>query len=136
MFHSDERWLTYAEAGQLNGAGSGSDERPDAPTDILRKVRETVEVLLAPIREQLDRERERADQAEQRADRAENRADEEHDRADKAERQLTGVEAELVGARVEAAGLRCKLAARPTPPAPDPPRTRWRRFKAWRRWPA
>ena len=41
--------------------------------DILRMVRETVEVLITPLREQLDHERERADRERDRADQAERR---------------------------------------------------------------
>jgi hypothetical protein len=47
---------------------NSSDERPDSVPDVLRTVRETVELLLAPLREQLDHERARADRAEQRID--------------------------------------------------------------------
>jgi hypothetical protein len=74
---------------------------------MLAAIRETVEVLLTPIREQLDRER---------------------DRADRAEQQLTKVETELVKAQVETVGLRCQIAkAKPADsPKPDPPR--WRRL--------
>jgi hypothetical protein len=79
---------------------------------MLAAIRETVEALMTPIREQLDRERARADRAEQ---------------------QLTAVEAELVEARVEAAGLRCRLEQARPKPAPDSPRSPWRRFLAWRR---
>jgi len=68
------------------------------------------------LREQLDRERHRADTAE---------------------RELAGVEAEHIDARAEAAGLRCQLeTARKPSPATKPPRTRWQRFRPWRRWPA
>ena len=71
---------------------------------LLAAIRETVEVLLTPLREQLDRERARADRAEQ---------------------QLVKVETELLEVRVEAAGLHCQL--KQAKPA-DSPRTGWRRL--------
>jgi hypothetical protein len=62
-----------------------------------------VETLIAPIREQLERERERAESAE---------------------RELEGLQADLVKAHIEAAGLRCQLEQA----RPKPPRTRWGRL--------
>src|SRR3954468_24729602 len=44
------------------------DTRLDAPPDILRTVRETVELLLEPLREQLTIANQRADRAERRID--------------------------------------------------------------------
>ena len=57
------------------GDGRGSDiipdqpnDRPDATSDILRTVSETVELLLEPLREQLTIANQRADRAERRID--------------------------------------------------------------------
>lgn len=94
-----------------NGSRSVADERPDATPDILRTVQATVELLMMPIREQLDRERQRADEERGRADR-------ERERADRAERRITELQSDL------------------NRRTPDPPRTRWQRFKRWRKWPA
>jgi hypothetical protein len=77
---------------------------------MLQEIRDTVEILVTPLREQLDYERARADQAE---------------------RQLAAVEGELITARVDAAGLRYQLEQ--ACPNPGPPRSARRRFLAWRR---
>lgn len=84
---------------------------------MLAAIRETVDFLMLPLREQLDRERERAD-------RADGRADEERARADRLEQQLIVVETDLLTARADAAGLRCLLEQA----RPKPPRTRWQRL--------
>jgi hypothetical protein len=77
---------------------------------MLQAIRDTVEALVTPLRDQLDHERARADRAE---------------------RQLTAVEGELIAARVEAAGLRCQLEQARPKPVPEPPRSPWRRFLGW-----
>jgi hypothetical protein len=78
---------------------------------MLQAIRETVEALVTPLREQLDHERKRADAERVRAD---------------------SIEVDLIKARVEPAGLRCQLEqARPS--RPDLPRSPWRRFLGWRR---
>ena len=84
--------------------------------DVTRAIRETVELLVTPLVAQIDAERARADRAEKRADDERELADRERDRADRAEKRVAELE---------------------VPPAkPAPPRTRWQRLKAWRRWPA
>lgn len=63
----------------VNGVHTGDDrgtekvvplrlERPVAPPDSAEFVRRTVELMMGPIREQLDHERSRADRADKRAD--------------------------------------------------------------------
>ena len=89
------RRLSYQELSEALGFTANDDR--------VLVIRETVELLLTPLREQLTVSNERADRAEHRADR-------ERKRADSAARQLASVETELVAAQVEAAGLRCKLA--------------------------
>jgi dsDNA-specific endonuclease/ATPase MutS2 len=69
---------------------------------------------MVPIREQLNAERQRAERERDRADQAEQRA-------------------ERASRRVEE--LTTELANRAARTVPEPPRTRWQRFKAWRRWP-
>jgi hypothetical protein len=59
-------------------AHSNSDDPPHVRAtndahEVLRMVRETVETLITPLREQLDRERERGDRERDRADQAERR---------------------------------------------------------------
>ena len=92
------RWLSYQELNELrDGArvrgeiGKQHELKLAADTDalsVLRAIQETVETLIAPIREQQERDRERAESAE---------------------RELEGLQADLVKARIEAAGLRCQL---------------------------
>jgi len=105
------RRLSYQELGEAFGCTA------NATRDLM--TRETVELLLTPLREQLTVANQRADSAEQRADR-------ERERADSAAQQLAAVETELVATRVEAAGLRCKL-AKAASAQPAPRRSGWRR---------
>lgn len=108
-------------AGQSDRQPAGHD-RPDLPVtgpDIARTVREAVELLLAPLREQLDvanrhldEERVRADQTERRADEALAEARDVRWQLDETRaRALDALTAERI-ARDEAAGLRAELDAR------------------------
>ena len=105
------RRLSYQELGEAFGCTA------NATRDLM--TRETVELLLTPLREQLTVANQRADSAEQRADR-------ERGRADSVAQQLAAVETELIATRVEAAGLRCKLAKAASDLA-APLRFGWRR---------
>src|ERR1051325_2111163 len=83
--------------------GKQHESKLAAGTDalsVLRAIQETVETLIAQIREQQERDRKRAESAE---------------------RELEGLQADLVKARIEAAGLRCQLEQARS----KPPRTRW-----------
>jgi hypothetical protein len=122
--------LRMSEQAAANLAEYGTAQAVD-----LRKRLEAAEQRASDERDRADRGEKRADDEQGRADQERQRADRERERADRAAQQLAVVEVELVGARVEAAGLRCKVEqARKPPPKPEPPRTRWGRFKAWRRW--
>jgi len=104
------RWISYQELDELHDAARVGGEISNqhelklaadtGAISLLQAIRETVETLIAPIREQLDRERERAEIAE---------------------RELVGLQSDLVKAHVEAAGLRWQLEQA----RPRPPRTRW-----------
>ena len=66
-------------AGQPASGFVRADEngvRAFEPADMIRLIRETMESLLTPLREQLDRERERVEQAELRAEADRTRVDE------------------------------------------------------------
>jgi hypothetical protein len=73
--------------------------------------------------------RKRLDAAEQKTSEERARADRERERANRAEAQ-----AERASARVQELTQAMAEKAAP-PPEPEPPRSRWERFKAWRRWP-
>ena len=101
-------WISYQELNELHdGArvpgeiGKQHELKLTDALSVLRAIQETVETLIAPIREQQERDRERAESAE---------------------RELEGLQADLVKARIEAAGLRFQLEQA----RPRPPRTSWR----------
>ena len=92
------RWISYQELDELHDAARVGGEISNqhelklaadtGAISLLQAIRETVETLIAPIREQQERDRERAESAE---------------------RELEGLQADLVKARIEAAGLRYQL---------------------------
>jgi hypothetical protein len=145
--------LRLAEQTAANLAEYGTARAAD-----LRKRLEAAEQRAGDERDRADRaeqraddERGRTDQAEKRAeeeqgradrecdraDRAEKRADEEHDRADRAEKRADDERARADRASARVQELTQAMAERAAaPPKPEPPRTRWQRFKAWRRGPA
>ena len=87
---------------------------PDIGGVVRDAIRETVETLVNPLREQLEAERAWADRAEKRADEERARADQERDRADR-ERDRASQAEKLI------------TELRAPPPAAEPPRTGWNR---------
>jgi hypothetical protein len=133
--HDDANGVQIEAERGTGEAQPPAGERPYATPDILRTVQETVEVLLSPIREQLDRSQ--CEVVALRSELAEARIAE---RVSTSLAEASGREAVDLRRRLDAEiderrQLQAKLDALQQPPTPEPPRSRWQRFKAWRRWP-
>jgi hypothetical protein len=71
MTHDTEQFALHANGGEQTNVRSSIDAQ-----NMLQTIRETVEALVTPLREQLEAERGRTDRERDRADRAERRVTE------------------------------------------------------------